>query len=64
MNQLKPYREVETPPPQDRTPALRPKLRSWTGRVWRSHPQSFMLMLKLDASLAMSDIEDRKLRAC
>ncbi len=59
---LKPYRE-SVAPPQERTPALRPKLRSWTGRVWRASPESFMLMLKLDASLTMSDIEDQELRA-
>ena len=59
---LETYRESE-PPPQARTPALKPRLRSWTGRVWRSTPTSFQLMLKLDASLAMSEIEDTDLRA-
>lgn len=58
---LETYRESE-PPPQARTPALKPRLRSWTGRVWRSTPTSFQLMLKLDASLAISEIEDTDLR--
>ena len=59
---LETYRDNEAPP-QSRTPALKPRLRSWTGRVWRSTPTSFQLMLKLDASLAISEIEDTDLRA-
>ena len=59
---LETYRDKE-PPPQSRTPALKPSLKSWTGRVWRSTPQSFQLMLKLDASLAISAIENADLRA-
>ena len=50
-------------PPQQRTLALKPKLRSWTGRIWRATPTNFQLMLKLDASLAVSEIEDADLRA-
>jgi len=46
------YRDERNAPPQERTLALKPKLRSWTG-----------LMLKLDASLAVSEIEDADLRA-
>jgi hypothetical protein len=57
------YRDANNAPPQERTPALKPKLRSWTGRVWRSTPTSFQLMLKLDASVAISDIENAELRA-
>jgi hypothetical protein len=59
---LETYRDKEAPP-QSRTPALKPRLRSWTGRVWRSTPTSFQLMLKLDASLAISEIENADLRA-
>ena len=59
---LETYRDNEARP-QARTPALKPRLRSWTGRVWRSTPTSFQLMLKLDASLAISEIEDTDLRA-
>jgi len=59
---LETYRDKELPP-QSRTPALKPRLRSWTGQVWRSIPRSFQLMLKLDASLAISEIEDTELRA-
>ncbi|MGZ8400941.1 MAG: hypothetical protein ACXWVI_06545 [Methyloceanibacter sp.] len=59
---LETYRENEAPP-QARTPALKPRIKSWTGRVWRSSPQTFQLMLKLDASLATSEIEDTGLRA-
>jgi hypothetical protein len=59
---LETYRDKEEPP-QSRTPALKPRLRSWTGRVWRSTPTSFQLMLKLDASLTISEIEDSDLRA-
>jgi hypothetical protein len=50
-------------PPDARAPALKPKLRSWTGRVWRWHPQGSQLMLKLDASISLPDIEDAELRA-
>jgi hypothetical protein len=49
-------------PTQTRAPALKPKLRSWTGRVWRWHPQGYQRMLKLDASLGLADIEDGDLR--
>jgi hypothetical protein len=59
---LEVYRAAE-PPPQSRTPALKPRLRSWTGRVWRATPQSFQLMLKLDASVTISEIDDGDLRA-
>jgi hypothetical protein len=59
---LESYRDADAPP-QSRTPALKPKLRSWTSRVWRSTPTSFQLMLKLDASLSLSEIEDTALRA-
>ena len=59
---LETYRD-NAAPPQKRTLALKPKLRSWTGRVWRSTPTSFQLMLKLDASIAVSDIDDADLQA-
>ena len=59
---LETYRDKEAPP-QSRTPALKPRLRSWTARVWRSTPDTFQLMLKLDASVAVSEIEDADLRA-
>jgi hypothetical protein len=59
---LETYRD-NVAPPQKRTLALKPKLRSWTGRVWRSTPTSFQLMLKLDASIAVSDIDDADLQA-
>jgi hypothetical protein len=59
---LETYRAAEAPP-QSRTLALKPRLRSWTGRVWRATPASFQLMLKLDASLGISEIEDGDLRA-
>ena len=59
---LETYRGAE-PPPQTRTPALKPKLRSRTRRVWRSSPDTFQLMLKLDASVTMSEIEDPDLRS-
>jgi hypothetical protein len=58
---LETYRDKEAPP-QSRTPALKPRLRSWTGRVWRSSSTAFQLMLKLDASLAMSEIENTDVR--
>jgi hypothetical protein len=60
---LEVYRDGEKAPSQERTPALKPKLRSWTGRIWRATPQSFQLMLKLEASLVVSEIEDADLRA-
>jgi hypothetical protein len=59
---LEVYRE-KVAPPQDRTPAVPPKLQSWTGRVWRSTPDTFQLLLKLDASVRPSDVEHPELRA-
>ena len=59
---LEVYRD-EAAPPETPTPALKPRLKSWTGRVWRATPHSFQLMLNLDASLAVSEIEDADLRA-
>ena len=50
---LEVYGDERTAPPAERTIALKPKLRSWTGRVWRWHPNGFQLMLKLDASVAV-----------
>lgn len=60
---LEVYLDEHNAPPQNRTPALKPKLRSWTGRIWRATPQSFQLMLKLDASLSVSEIDNADLRA-
>ena len=62
---LEVYRDERKAPPQERAPALKPKLRSWTGRVWRWAPDAaaFQLLLKLDATLAISEIEDDDLRA-
>ena len=61
MAQLKPYDGVEMP--DFKGLALKPRLKSWTGRVWRSDPQSFMLMLKVEASVSLSEVEDDDLRA-
>jgi len=60
---LEVYRDERTAPPQERALALKPKLRSWTGRVWRWHPDAFQLMLKLDASVAVPDVAHDGLRA-
>lgn len=60
---LEVYRDERKAPPQERTIALKPKLRSWTGRVWRWDPSGFQLMLKLDASVAVSEVENDDLRA-
>jgi hypothetical protein len=60
---LEVYCDERNAPPQGRTPALKPRLRSWTGRIWRATPASFQLMLKLDASVAVSEIENDDLRA-
>jgi hypothetical protein len=60
---LKVYRDERTAPPQERTLVLKPKPRSWTGRVWRWNPNGFQLMLKLDASIAASEVDNDELRA-
>lgn len=57
------YRDERNAPPQERALALKPKLRSWTGRVWRWHPEAFQLMLKLDASLSVSEVKNSEFRA-
>lgn len=63
MRMLEVYRDQKTPPPEERRLALKPKFRSWTARVWRWDPQGYQLMLKLDASVAMSEIDNPDLRA-
>jgi hypothetical protein len=60
---LEVYRDERTAPPQERALGLKAKLRSWTGRVWRWHPDAFQLMLKLEASLAVAEVKDEELRA-
>ena len=60
---LEVYRDERNAPPQGGALALKPKLRSWTGCVWRWHPDAFQLMLKLDAILNISDVENNELRA-
>ena len=60
---LEVYRDERTAPPRERVLGLKAKLRSWTGRVWRWHPDAFQLMLKLDASLAVSEVKNDELRA-
>lgn len=60
---LEVYRDEKNAPPDGRRLALKPRLQSWTGRVWRATPQSFQLMLKLDASLHLSGIDNSDLRA-
>ncbi len=55
------YQDADQPPSR-RGFALKPKLKSWTGRVWRWHPQGYQLMLKLDANVSIPEIEDRELR--
>jgi hypothetical protein len=60
---LEVYRDEQTAPPQERALALKPKLRSWTGRVWHWSPGDFQLMLKLDANVAISEIGNSDLRA-
>lgn len=60
---LEVYRDERNAPDASRVLALKPKLRSWTGRVWRWHPNGFQLMLKLDASVAVSEVKNDELRA-
>jgi hypothetical protein len=60
---LEVYRDERTAPPQERALWLKAKLRSWTGRVWRWHPEAFQFMLKLEASLAVSEVKSDALRA-
>src|SRR4051794_24360999 len=59
---LEPYLAKEAPA-QERTLALRPRLRSWSGRIWRADPETFQLMLKLEASIQISEVEDPELQA-
>ena len=60
---LEVYRDERNAPDASRVLALKPKLRSWTGRIWRWHPNGFQLMLKLDASVAVSEVKNDELRA-
>jgi hypothetical protein len=58
---LEVYRDERTALPQEH--GLKAKLRSWTGRVRRWHADAFQLMLKIEASLALSEVKNDELRA-
>lgn len=58
--QLVPYTGSE-PPPQESALALKPRLTTWTSRVWRESPGRAIPLFKLEARLDPRDIEDRAL---
>jgi hypothetical protein len=49
-------------PPDDKTPAIKPRLVSWTSRIWRESPERSFPMFKIEARLELRDIEDRALQ--
>ena len=49
-------------PPDDKTPAIKPRLVSWTSRIWRESPERSFPMFKIEARLEMRDVEDRALQ--
>jgi hypothetical protein len=56
---LTPY--TGTSPPEQRAPAIKPQLVSWTSRIWRHSPDGIVPMFKIDARLDHHDIEDREI---
>jgi hypothetical protein len=57
---LSPYTGSEPPPPEKRL-AIKPKLVSWTSRIWRESRPRSMPLFKLEARLDPRDVEDRAL---
>jgi hypothetical protein len=56
--ELRPYTGSTAP---TQTPALRPKLMTWTSRVWRESPGRTIPLFKIDARLEPREIEDNAL---
>jgi hypothetical protein len=56
--ELHPYTGSTAP---TQTPALRPKLMTWTSRVWRESPGRTIPMFKIEARLEPRDVEDNAL---
>lgn len=57
---LEPYTGGETPPTH-KVPGIKPRLTSWTSRIWRESPGRTIPMFKLEARLDPRDVEDREL---
>jgi len=55
---LHPYTGATAP---NQTPAVRPKLMTWTSRVWRESPERTFPMFKIEARLEPRDVEDNAL---
>jgi hypothetical protein len=55
--ELRPYAGSTAP----QTPALRPKLMTWTSRVWRESPGRTIPLFKIDARLEPREVEDNAL---
>jgi hypothetical protein len=48
-------------PPQDAALAIKPRLVSWTSRIWRESPGRSIPLFKIEARLEVRDIDDRAL---
>jgi hypothetical protein len=57
---LAPYSGSEAPP-QERALPIKPRLVSWTSRIWRASPERSVPLFKVEAQLDPRDIEDRAL---
>jgi hypothetical protein len=49
-------------PGRDECPAIKPRLVSWTSRIWRESPGRSIPMFKLEARLEVRDVESRPLQ--
>jgi hypothetical protein len=49
-------------PPRDETPPIKPRLVSWTSRIWRESPGRSIPLFKLEARLEVRDVENRALQ--
>jgi hypothetical protein len=58
--QLVPYTGNEAPA-QDKLLPIKPRLVSWTSRIWRESPGRSVPLFKIEARLEVRDIENRAL---
>ena len=49
-------------PPGDKTPVIKPRLVSWTSRIWRESTERSFPLFKIEARLELRDVEDRVLQ--
>ena len=59
--QLVPHKGSE-PPPQEQLLPIKPRLVSWTSRIWRESPGRAIPLFKIEARLEVRDVADHALQ--